>query len=166
MQTTRSDEETSCSLDEENSEARLEADEGQAIATNAEIETASQPRRRRVPRANDAADSFPRIPLAVQEIVEGKSAQGFPEFISRLSFRSTLEQIAWRPDILTCTDDTEAVMADRVKSIVQHIRAIDDNLGMLQHIELARQMEVISAKRSQHVYSTIREVCGPGEYSL
>lgn len=99
----------------------------------------------------------------VAQLVGGKSENNFVDFCSSLSFRSYLTHLQWKPSVVRAVS-TGGVdyMIENSSRMVASLSETDVNHGILQYLELARQIEAVAEHQNRHSYSVVSEICGEG----
>lgn len=100
---------------------------------------------------------------SVAQVIGGRTLENLSNFSSSLSFRKFLAHLQWNPVLVRSVQaDGIDTMVENASRMVSKVLDIDNNHGILQHFELARQFEAIAEHQNRHVYSVINDICGEG----
>lgn len=99
----------------------------------------------------------------INHLIEKEGAAPLAGLIANPKFRSYREQLNWLPQLKTYQEHGSAdQMVDRVKLMLQNVECVNNAFGLLQHIEIGRQLHVISERENVHVYSLVKGMCDDG----
>lgn len=79
--------------------------------------------------------------------------------LSSLQFVSFAEHIKWAPTIITPIDAGTNEMMRNTEAMWQNAEAIDERQSFLQHLEMAKQIEIFSKRIDKHTYDAICDLC-------
>ena len=97
----------------------------------------------------------------VAQIVGGEKVDNLTNFCSPLSFRTYVSHLQWKPSVVRPVATGEIdIMIENTSRMVACLTETDVNHGILQHLKLARHIEVVAEHQNRHSYSVVNEICG------
>lgn len=82
--------------------------------------------------------------------------------LASLGFVSFSEHIKWSPSIIAPIDAEMNVMVQHTRAMYQNAEATDERHSFLQHLEIAKQIEVFSKRIHRHTYDAIYDLHNQG----
>lgn len=79
-----------------------------------------------------------------------------------MRFVSFSEHIKWAPSIIAPVDAELNVMLQHTRAMFQNAEATDERHSFLQHLEIAKQIEVFSKRIHRHTYDAIYDLHNQG----
>ena len=115
----------------------------------------------RVAREDGREHGFPQIRIdnIVQRIIGGDDAATLFRYIDNLKFRSYQEHVRWSPTLEKCIEGSRDDMIVKMETMLNNVKKIDDSFGLLQHLEIGRQLHCLSERNHSHVYSEASQLC-------
>ena len=79
-----------------------------------------------------------------------------------MQFISFAEYLKWAPTIIAPIEAEINAMISNTKAMWKNSEAIDERQSFLQHLEMAKQIEIYSKRTGRHTYDAIYDFCNNG----
>lgn len=140
-----------------------ESDVGSGPSDHGEAPTRKRPRTS-VDANQDHHSRSIVVPGPVVDKVGGDSIDDLINFVSSLQFTGFVEHLSWRPSLrLSAYSEDERMMISNMSSMIGNIKKHDGRFGLRQHLEIAKQIEIISNTHGRHTYCIANDLFGPGK---